>query len=191
MTAGKGPPSSVVNQKGHGMNAVARLLLAICAGVAAAGPNVSESGEPPSQAPAIAPSQPAAQSPPVAPAGSSTTSVTTQDPSSGGKPDTGAPRGGTSTSPVAAKPVANKPGRMVLVDDTVNDSQLKQILAKGYRPESQARGNEVYYCRSDHELGSRFESKVCKTARRILQDELQGKEATTTLEQTTGDHAGK
>jgi hypothetical protein len=174
MTAGKGPPSSVVNQKGHGMNAVARLLLAICAGMAAGGPNVSESGEPPSQAPAIAPSQPVAQSPPVAPA-----------------PDTGAPRGSTSTSPVAANPVANKPGRMVLVDDTVNDSQLKQILAKGYRPESQARGNEVYYCRSDHELGSRFESKVCKTARRILQDELQGKEATTTLEQTTGDHAGK
>jgi hypothetical protein len=175
------------------MNAVARLLLALCAGMGAGSPNVSESGEPPSQAPAIAPSQPAAQSQPVAPAGSSTTSVATQDPSSGGKPDRGAPRGNTSTSPVAAnaQPVANKPGRMVLVDDTVNDSQLKQILAKGYRPESQARGNEVYYCRSDHELGSRFESKVCKTARRILQDELQGKEVTTTLEQTTGDHAGK
>ena len=172
------------------MNAVARLLLAICAGMAAGGPNVSESGEPPSQAPAIAPSQPVA---PVAPAGSSTTSVATQDPSSGGKPDTGVRRGSTATSPVAAnaQPVANKPGRMVLVDDTVNDSQLKQILAKGYRPESQARGNEVYYCRSDHELGSRFETKVCRTARRILQDELQGKEVTTTLEQTTGDHAGK
>ena len=158
------------------MNAVARVLLAICAGTCAGGPNVSESGEPPSQAPAIAPPQPVAQSPLVAPAGSSTA---TQDPSSSGKPAAN------------AQPVANKPGRMVLVDDTVNDAQLKQILAKGYQPESQARGNEVYYCRRDHELGSRFESKVCKTARRILQDELQGKEVTTTLEQTTGDHAGK
>jgi hypothetical protein len=164
------------------MNAVARLLLAMCAGVAAgasvAGENLSESGEPP--AAAVAPPQAVAQSAPAAPAGPSTMSAATPDPSSGSKADTGAQPGG----------IANKPGRKVLVDDTVNDAQLKQILAKGYQPESQARGNEVYYCRSDHELGSRFESKVCKTARRILQDEQQGKNATTTIQQTTGTRAG-
>jgi hypothetical protein len=86
----------------------------------------------------------------------------------------------------ADKVTANKPGRKVLVDDTVNDAQLKQILAKGYRPESQARGNEVYYCRKETELGSRFETKVCRTAARIIQEELQGKEATTTAQQTPG-----
>jgi hypothetical protein len=160
------------------MNAVARLLLAICAGMSAGGPSVGESGEPPSQAPAMAPPQPVAQSPPVAPAGQSTMSAATPDPTSSSKPETN------------AQLVGNKPGRKILVDDTVNDAQLKQILAKGYQPESQARGNEVYYCRSDHELGSRFESKVCKTARRILQDELQGKNATTTIQQTTGTRAG-
>ena len=85
--------------------------------------------------------------------------------------------------------VANKPGRKVLVDDTVTDAQLKQILAKGYKPESQARGNEVYYCRRERSLGTRFETKVCKTSGHILQDELQGKEVTTRVERTDGNKA--
>ena len=76
------------------------------------------------------------------------------------------------------------------MDDTVTDAQLKQILAKGYKPETQARGNEVYYCRGEHETGSRFESKVCKTARRILQDEQQGKNATATIQQKTENPMG-
>jgi hypothetical protein len=75
------------------------------------------------------------------------------------------------------------------VDDTVTDAQLRQILGKGYRAEKQARGNEVYYCRSEHELGSRFDTKVCRTAARILQDEAQGKEATTNVERTDGNRA--
>jgi hypothetical protein len=87
--------------------------------------------------------------------------------------------------------VASKSGKKILVDDTVNSAQLKQILSKGYRPESQARGNEVYYCRSEPELGSRFEKKVCKTATRILQDELEGKDETTRLERPSGNPAAK
>ena len=180
-TAGAGPPSLTGNQKRHGMDAVARVLFAICAavaaGVSAAGQNLSESGEPP--AAAVAPPQAVAQPAPVAPAAAS------------GKTDSGAQ--GVATSPASADghAIADKPGRKILVDDTVNDAQLKQILAKGYRAESQARGNEVYYCRSDHELGTRFPAKVCMTARRILQDELQGKSATTTIEQTTGTRAAK
>ena len=75
------------------------------------------------------------------------------------------------------------------MDDTVTDAQLKQILRKGYTPESQARGNEVYYCRAERELGSHFEMKVCKTAARILQEEQQGKEATTNVERTGGNKA--
>ena len=73
----------------------------------------------------------------------------------------------------------------------MNDAQLKQILAKGYRPESQARGNEVYYCRAEHTLGSHFETKSCKTAGRIIQDELNGKEETTRLERSSGNPAAK
>ena len=70
------------------------------------------------------------------------------------------------------------------MDDTVTDAQLKQILSKGYQPGRQARGNEVYYCRSERETGSRFDKKVCKTAAQILQDEQGGKEATTSVQRT-------
>jgi len=38
-------------------------------------------------------------------------------------------------------------------------------------------------------LGSRFEMKICKTAARILQEEQQGKEATTNVERTDGNKA--
>jgi hypothetical protein len=117
----------------------------------------------------------------------------TPDPATSGKPDTPAQPGGTATSSATAnaQPVANKAGRKVLVDNTVTDAQLKQILNKGYKPESQARGNEVYYCRSERELGSRFETKICRTAARILEEEQQGKETTTNLEKTGGNRLGR
>jgi hypothetical protein len=179
------------------VNAVASLLLVICtvviAGLFTAVPNVSEAGEPPSQHSAVAPPQPVVQSPAVAPTDPNTMRAANPDSSSSGKAVTNAQRGGIVTTPVAAnaQPVANKSGRKVLVDDTVTDAQLKQILRKGYRPESQARGNEVYYCRGERELGSRFETKVCRTAARILQEEQQGKEATTNVERTGGNKALK
>jgi len=165
------------------VDTVARLLPVICivviSGVFAADPLVSESDEPPSQPAAVTPPQPVAQSPAVAPTGPEAMKLATPDPPSGGKPDT------------AAQPVANKAGRKVLVDNTVTDAQLKQILSKGYKPESQARGNEVYYCRSERELGSRFERKICRTAARILEEEQQGKEETTNLERTGGNRLAK
>jgi hypothetical protein len=97
------------------------------------------------------------------------------------------PPGASSTA--NAQPVANKPARKVLLDDTVTDAQLKQIFRKGYTPESQARGNEVYYCRTERELGTRFERKQCKTAAHILQDEAWAKEATTDVERNNGNKA--
>jgi hypothetical protein len=136
----------------YGVNTVARLLLVICAvasaGVFAADPTVSESGEPPSQPSAAPPPQIVAQWPAVEPAGPSTMRPVTPDPTSSARPDTGAQPGGMAPSPVTAnaQPVANKSGRKVLVDDTVTDAQLKRILAEGYKPESQARDNEVNYC---------------------------------------------
>jgi hypothetical protein len=98
-----------------------------------------------------------------------------------------------SSDPNGVQPVAGAQAvpdksvkKVVLVDDTVTDAQLKQIRAKGYRPEAQARGNEVYYCRRERSLGTRFETKVCKTSGHILQDELQGKEVATRAERTDG-----
>jgi hypothetical protein len=183
----------VVHHKGCGVNTGARLLLVICVGLTAdvliADANVSESGEPPAQPSAGARPQTVAQSAAVAPAVPGAMSGTTPaDPSSSNEPDPGVQPGGGAPLPVAAaaQSPANKPGRKTLVDDTVTDAQLRQILAKGYEPERQARGNEVYYCRREHDLGSRFETKVCRTAARILQEEEQGKEATTNVERTDG-----
>ena len=86
------------------------------------------------------------------------------------------------TQSPAVAPVAAKAGKKVLVDDTVTDAQLKRILRMGYKPENQARGNEVYYCRSERQLGTRFETKACKTAAHIFQVEQGGKEATSYVE---------
>ena len=152
------------------MNAVVRLLWVICAVLAAAAfaaaPDVSKpEGQSPSQPSEVAPVGAAAQSPAVAPTDPSTMRAATPDASSGSKPDT-----------AAQPPVADKSGRKVLVDDTVTQAQLKQILAKGYRPVAQASGNEVSYCRSEQLSGERFQTKVCKTARRILEDEQRGKD---------------
>jgi hypothetical protein len=172
------------------VNTVARLSAAVCTvvifGVFVADPIVSESDEPPSQPAAATPPQPAAQSPAEAPTGPTTLRAATPDPLSSGKPDTAAQPRDTATSSVTAnaQPAANKSDRKLLVDDTVTDAQLKQILRKGYKPESQAHGNEVYYCRRELELGSHFETKICKTAAQILQQEQGGKEATTYVERT-------
>jgi hypothetical protein len=185
----------VVHQKGYAVNTIARLLLVVCAIVVAdafaTDQNASEAGQSPSQSSLGAPPQVGAQS--TTEPSTIRPTATNPDSSSSGKPDTASQTSNTATSSATAggHVVANKSGKKVLVDDTVNGAQLKQILARGYRPETQARGNEVYYCRGERELGSHFEKKVCKTATRILQDELQGKDATTRLEQTSGNVAVK
>ena len=167
------------------MNAVVRLLWVICAvlvaDASAADPDPRKpEGQSPSQPSGVAPQGAAAQSPALAPTGPSTMRAATPDAASGSKPDT-----------AAQPPVTDKSGRKVLVDDTVTQAQLKQILAKGYRPVSQAPGNEVSYCRNEQLSGGRFQTKVCKTARRILEDEQRAKDLTDSVQRIglqTGNH---
>ena len=176
--------------RGHGVNAAVSLLSVICAVVVAdafAGEPKASSpdGQSPSQPSSVVPPEAVAQSPVPAPPASSAISAATPDPSSSGKPDTAAKPDGMAASPVTAdaQPVANKSERKVLVDDTVTDAQLKQILAQGYRAEKQAIGNEVLYCRSEQLTGDRFQTKVCKTAVRILEDQRRGKDFTNSVQQ--------
>jgi hypothetical protein len=82
-------------------------------------------------------------------------------------------------------------GKKVLVDDTVSDRQLKLILAKGYRPTRQRDAHEVLYCRNEGELGSRFSTKVCRTATQILQAEQQSKDVSVRLQRPGGSGGGK
>jgi len=154
------------------VNAVVRFLWVICAVLVADAP----AAEPDARKPeGQASSQPSS----VAPLG-----ATTADPSTGGKSEMDAKSGGAATSHANAnaQTVANKSVKNVLVDDTVTDAQVKQILAKGYRPVSQAPGNEVSYCRNEQLSGGRFQTKVCKTARRILEDEQRAKDLTSSVQ---------
>jgi hypothetical protein len=76
---------------------------------------------------------------------------------------------------------------VVLVDNVVNDQQLKQILALGYRPEGH--GDKVLYCRREATAGTRFKTKTCRTSARILQDEAMGKEVAKSARQDAGHSA--
>lgn len=175
------------------MNRVVHLAAAICAlriaAVAIADSSVGTAGDPPSQPSAVASPQAIVPSR-GAEAHPSAMKAAPADLSVGAKQDVAGQAGGKAKAsiPADAQAAASKPAKKILVDDTVTDAELKQILQKGYRPEGQARGREVYYCRSEHELGSHFQTKLCRTAASILQDEQQGKEVTTTVERT-GSHA--
>lgn len=86
----------------------------------------------------------------------------------------------------AATPAETKPAvkKVVLIDNNINDEQLKQILAKGYRPEAQ--GSETVYCRKETPVGTRFPTKTCKTSVAILEMEQRSRDAASNAQRTTG-----
>jgi len=159
------------------VSTVPRLLLISCACAVAqafaagSDSNAAEPGQPPSQSSPAAPPGAIAPSPAAAPSASSTTTP-------GATPD-----------PAKARSVANEPAKLVLVDDTVTDAQLKQILAKGYKPEG--RGDQVFYCRRESQLGTRLETKVCRSATVILGLELQSKDITERAQKDNGNPRGR
>jgi hypothetical protein len=74
--------------------------------------------------------------------------------------------------------------KVVLIDNDINDQDLKQILAKGYKPEGH--GDQVRYCRSETPVGTRFPTKTCRTSAQILEDTRRGKETTAVFQKDTG-----
>ncbi len=135
--------------------------------------------------------------PPGAPSAPATPEATT--PSTQGSPSSTEATTGQSSSTTAASATnsANgntsdakkKPGKVILVDNEVNDADLKQILAKGYRPE--AHGDKVLYCRSEAEVGTRFKTKTCKSSAFILSQELTGKALTRDVQRDLGNEVKK
>ena len=123
------------------MSTFVRLLSVICicaiTPAFAGGPAPAEPEQPASQS--SAPAAPNAASQPATAESSTTTNAASTTPATAEKTS-------TTQSPNAA--TANK---VVLVDKTMTDAQVKQLLAKGYRP--QARGGEVFYCRREQVLG--------------------------------------
>ena len=162
------------------MNAFLRLMFIICtwaiAPAFAGGPAPAEPEQPAPQSSAPAAPNAASQPTTAAPTNAAsnataTTAATSEKPS-------------TTQSPNAATP-----GKVVLVDKTMTDAQVRQLLAKGYRP--QPRGDEVFYCRRETILGSHFEQKICKTAEQIMRDERDSQEMTGRMQQPMGSPTGR
>ena len=170
------------------MTAVVRLLTVICA--CAGGHAVAAASDPNGVEPDQSVSQPSAPAPagvtgarsptPESSPASTTPAETTPShlpPAKGG-------------SDAAATPTsASKPAKIVLRDETLNGEELKQILAKGYKPEG--RGDQVFYCRRESQLGTRLETKVCRTATVILGLELQSKDITERAQKDNGNPRGR
>jgi hypothetical protein len=69
--------------------------------------------------------------------------------------------------PAAAAPgdataAAPKVNRIYLEDKTLTNDEVKALFEQGYKPTS--RNGEVYYCRREAQLGTRFEHMTCRTA---------------------------
>lgn len=139
--------------------------------------------------PAPEPEQPASQSsPPAASDAAAQPAATASDKNA----STSSTEKTASTQTPNATAGASSSGgatKVVLVDKTMTDAQVKQLLAKGYRPQS--RDGEVFYCRREAIVGSRFEQKICKTAEQLMRDELDAKEMAERMQQPMGSPVGK
>jgi hypothetical protein len=187
------------------VNTFVRLLTVICACAVAqafAGGPASDSG----------PQQPASQSspPPAAdaatpsatPAPSASQATSSAASQSGPSPSAGSVANAAASTPAKSSPTpspnptsaaatsaADQPTKVVLVDKTLTNSQVKQLLSRGYKPE--ARGDNVFYCRREQQLGSRFETRVCRSAEQIAEAERASQEATKYIQRTGGNPSGK
>ena len=121
---------------------------------------------------------PSDQSPATPPQTTATQSTTTASPT--------APAGNSASN---SKPAEASAHKVVLIDNDVNDEQLKQILSRGYRPESH--NGTTVYCRKEAPVGTRFSTKTCRTSVSILELEQRSKDATTSAQRTNGNPSGQ
>jgi hypothetical protein len=95
---------------------------------------------------------------------------------------------GETTDP-SKQPAHVQVGKVVLVDKTATDAQVKELLSMGYKP--QANGDQVVYCRRETTLGSHFETKTCRTAEQIALLRKDSKEMADTMHQRGATPSGK
>ena len=136
-------------------------ILSLASAFAAAATAATPSDQSPATTPQTAATQPASAESPAAPAGNSASN---------------------------AKPANASVHKVVLTDNDINADQLKQILAKGYRPESH--NGTTVYCRKEATLGTRFETKTCRTSTNILETEQKSKDVTTNAQRNNGNPRG-
>ncbi len=74
--------------------------------------------------------------------------------------------------------------RIVMEDKTLTNEEVKQLFAQGYKPVS--RNGEVYYCRREEQLGTRFAEMTCKTAQQMKQLTQESKDMLSSKQRTGG-----
>lgn len=87
--------------------------------------------------------------------------------------------------PASPVPVSANTQRVVLDDKTLTQDEVNQLLSQGYKPRK-GHDDRVLYCRSEPQLGSRFEKKVCLSGTQIKAAIQDSKDATRTLERNLG-----
>jgi hypothetical protein len=65
----------------------------------------------------------------------------------------------TTTAAAAPDPAVK---RVYLEDKTLTNEEVNALFSQGYKPTS--RNGEVYYCRKEAQVGTRFEHVSCHTA---------------------------
>jgi hypothetical protein len=70
------------------------------------------------------------------------------------------------THAVAADEAPAKAKQLVLDDKTLSQAEVNRLLSQGYKPQK-GRGDAVLYCRSEAQVGTRFDKKVCLSAEQI------------------------
>jgi hypothetical protein len=75
--------------------------------------------------------------------------------------------------PVAAA-APQKTDRVYLEDKTLTNEEVKKLFDQGYKPTS--RNGEVYYCKKEGQIGTRFEKTSCRTAEQMKEQERESKD---------------
>jgi hypothetical protein len=83
---------------------------------------------------------------------------------------------------------AAKPAPTVWEDKSLTKDEVKQLLAQGYRPLN--RDGQIYYCKRETVLGSRFETLNCRTGEQAKARARDGQDMTSKLQRPSGCRAG-
>lgn len=119
-------------------------------------------------------------------AASASSAATAASPNSATKTAAAAP---AATAPSALpKPLDSSTQAKPVVDDAVSDIQLKRLRAAGYKPE--VHHGETVFCRSEKVLGSRFDQRVCNTAKALSAQATQAQDETTLMQKDYGKPRG-
>jgi hypothetical protein len=104
-------------------------------------------------------------------------SVFAADPPPAASPPAAGVNSAAQTPAANAPATATAPATAEKPKDGPSDAEIKAMRAQGYKPETHA--GVTYYCRSEPQLGSRFEKKTCGTAADITTLTNQSKDALT------------